>query len=104
MATRADYAEGLEEQEYWLTAAYEQALKLGDPRNLVWVASSLAAFHLEDAANPVKGSEWLALLEQHLQASHDASEAEEALRLRGILKRLSERAAEQGAAADKALP
>lgn len=88
LATRADYVDGLEEQEYWLMAAYEQAVKLGDPKNLVWIASSLAAFHLEEAPDPVKGSEWLALLEQHLQASHDASEADEAVRLRGILERL----------------
>jgi hypothetical protein len=90
LATRADYVDGLDEQEYWLMAAYEQAMKLGDPKNLVWIASSLAGFHLEEATDPVKGSEWLALLEQHLRASPDASEADEAVRLRGILERLKE--------------
>ena len=95
LATRADYVEGHDEQEYWLMAAYEQAVKLGDPKNLVWVASSLAEFHLEEAADPVKGSQWLARLEQHLLASPNAFEAKEAVRLQGILHRLKEQAAEQ---------
>lgn len=90
LATRADYVDGHEEQEYWLMAAYDQALKLGDPKNLVWVASSLAGFHLEESPDPIKGGEWLNLLEEHLHTAPDASEAEEAVRLRGVLERLKE--------------
>jgi hypothetical protein len=90
LATRADYVDGHEEQEYWLMAAYDQALKLGDPKNLVWVAASLAAFHLEESPDPIKGGEWLTLLEEHLHAAFDASEAQEAVRLRGVLQRLKE--------------
>ena len=101
LATRADYLEAHDEQEYWLMAAYEQAVKLGDPKNLVWIASSLAGLHLEDAPDPIKGSQWLARLEQHLLASPNASEAKEATRLRDILQRLKEQAAEQGDEADE---
>jgi NADH:ubiquinone oxidoreductase subunit E len=56
LATRADYVASPEEREYWLLAAYEQAQKRDDPKNLVWVSSSLACFHLEEAPDVTKGA------------------------------------------------
>jgi hypothetical protein len=88
LATRADYMERVEEQEYWLLAAYDQAVKLSDARNLVFIASSLATFHLETVPDPSKGAEWLSRLNQHLAVSPNAAEANEALRLQGILESL----------------
>jgi hypothetical protein len=91
LATRADYVTGTEERDYGLTAAYEQAAARGDIKNLVWISSSLACLHLEDAADPARGKEWLTRLEGHLRVAPDESEAEEAVRLRELLNRLQER-------------
>jgi hypothetical protein len=88
LATRADYAERVEDREYWLVAAYEQAETRHDERNLVWIAASLATLFVDDRRDRGKGAEWLARLELHLQVFPDSSEAEEADRLRRILKRL----------------
>jgi hypothetical protein len=88
LATRADYVDGLEEREYWLMAAYEQAQARGDLKNRVWLASSLASFHLEEAGDPVTGEQWLRALEEHLRTFPDASEHQEAIRLGGILEAL----------------
>jgi hypothetical protein len=88
LATRADYVSGTEERDYWLTAAYEQATVRRDLKNLVWIAASLACLHLEDLADTVKGEEWLRRLEDHLKTAPNASEAEEAHRLREVLKQL----------------
>ena len=89
LATRADYiSDGPQERDYWLAAAYEQAEKLGDTRNLVWIAASLATLHVDDLGDAVQGSRWLTQLEEHLRATPDESEAEEAGRLRGILESL----------------
>jgi hypothetical protein len=86
LATRGDYVDSPVERDYWFSAAYEEAKRRGDAKNLVWIASSLATLHVEGIRDPVKGAEWLTLLEQHLVASPDESEAEEAHRLRGILQ------------------
>jgi hypothetical protein len=90
LATRADYVDTSEERDYWLSAAYEQARVRSDKKNLVWISSSLAALHLEDLGDPVKGAEWLARLREQLQATPDASEFEEAGRLQVILEGLRE--------------
>jgi hypothetical protein len=89
LATRADYiSDGPEERDCWLTAAYEQAQKLGDVKSLVWIAASLARLHVDDLRNPTLGAQWLTHLEEHLRLSHDDSEAREAVRLRAILQSL----------------
>jgi hypothetical protein len=89
LATRADYISNApEERDYWLTAAYEQAQKRGDMKNLVWIAASLATLHVEDLRDPAQGGRWLTQLVEHLRVSHDESEAEEATRLRAILETL----------------
>jgi hypothetical protein len=86
LATRADYVASPEEREYWLLAAYEQAQQRKDEKNLVWIASSLASFHLEEAPDLAKGTQWLESFEHHLQRLSDPSEAKEAVRLRAILQ------------------
>jgi hypothetical protein len=89
LGTRADYiSDGPEERDYWLAAAYEQAQKLGDTKNLVWIAASLATLHVDDRRDPVEGSRWLMQLEEHLRATPDDSEAEEAIRVRRNLASL----------------
>jgi hypothetical protein len=90
LATRADYVASPEEREYWLLAAYEQAQQRKDEKNLVWVAGSLASFHLDEAPDLVKGAQWLESFEQHLQGCSNPSEAKEVVRLRGILHSLKE--------------
>ena len=90
LATRADYVTSPQEREYWLLAAYEQAQQRKDEKNLVWVASSLACFHLEEAPDLMKGTHWLESFEQHLQTFSDPSEARQAIRLRGLLQSLKE--------------
>jgi hypothetical protein len=90
LATRADYVDTGEEREYWLLAAYEQASIRSDVKNLVWVSSSLAALHLENLGDPVKGAQWLARLHEHLQAIPDDSESLEATRLQVLLESLRE--------------
>jgi len=89
LATRADYVERPEDREYWLLAAYQQAHDRGDDKNLVWTAASLAAFQLEEALDVTKGAQWLNALEGHLQAFPDPAEANEAVRLRGVLDTLT---------------
>ena len=91
LAPRADYVDGLEEREYWLMAAYEQAQARGDLKNRVWVASSLASLHLEEVGDPVTGERWLRALEGHLRTFPDESERQEAIRLGGILEELRTR-------------
>ena len=91
LATRADYVDGLEEREYWLMAAYEQAQARGDLKNRLWIASSLASLHLEEAGDPVTGEHWLRALEGHLGTFPDESEHQEAIRLGGILEELRTR-------------
>jgi hypothetical protein len=88
LATRADYVDNPVEREYWLLAAYHQAEERRDDKNLVWIAASLATFHVEEVPDPMKGKQWLESLERHLQAFPDTSETEEAVRLRAILERL----------------
>jgi hypothetical protein len=90
LATRADYVDTSEEREYWLLAAYEQASIRSDAKNLIWISSSLAALYVEDLTDPVKGAEWLARLDQYLQATPDDSESQEAIRLQVLLERLRE--------------
>jgi hypothetical protein len=85
LATRADYVDHSDDRERWLTAAYEQARRLRDAKNLVWIASSLAGFHVEERPDPARGAAWLAILERYLAESPDASVAEEAARLRAVL-------------------
>lgn len=90
LATRADYIhDAPEEREYWLTAAYEQAQKRCDVKNLVWIAASLATLYVDDLRDPTRGAQWLTLLEEHVRVSHDDSEAKEAVRLRAILESLN---------------
>jgi hypothetical protein len=87
LATRADYvSDAPEERDYWLTAAYEQAERRGDMKNLVWISASLATLHVDDLRDAAEGGRWLALLEGHLRASPDDSAAREAVRLRGLLE------------------
>lgn len=93
LATRADYVASQDEREYWLLAAYEQAQQRKDAKNLAWIASSLACFHLEEAPDLAKGTQWVESFEQHLQGFSEPSERIEAVRLRGILQSLKEAAA-----------
>ena len=86
LATRADYVERVEDSEYWLTAAYEQAAARRDAKNLVWIAASLATLFVEDARDPARGAEWLARLDELLLVSPDPWERAEADRLRAIRK------------------
>src|SRR5215471_9191702 len=69
LATRADYVDAPEERDYWLTAAYEQAEKRRDVKNLVWIAASLATLYVDDLRDPAQGGRWLSRLEEHLRVS-----------------------------------
>jgi len=69
LATRADYVDEPEGREYWLLAAYDLATQRADPKNRVWIASSLAGLYLEDVRERAKGQEWLTRLTEHLKVS-----------------------------------
>jgi hypothetical protein len=85
LATRADYLDDPRQQEQQLLDAYRIAEGRHDERNLVWIASSLAAFYLEDLRNASEGRRWLDTLGAHLRACPDASESEEYDRLDALL-------------------
>jgi hypothetical protein len=85
LATRADYVDSLDEKENWLQRAYTLAHQLGDVMNMVWVASSLASFYIEEAADTDKGAEWLSLTREHLAVAPDESEWDEVARLEALL-------------------
>ena len=85
LATRADYVDSTDEKENCLRRAYTVAHELGDVMNMVWVASSLAAFYIEDAGDADKGAEWLSLTREHLATAPDESEWEEVARLEALL-------------------
>jgi hypothetical protein len=85
LATRADYVDSLEDREYLLLKAYDQARILEDLKNLVEISESLASFHIEDRSDYRNGAHWLRMLEEHLRLFHDPLLADEAVRLREIL-------------------
>ncbi len=85
LATRADYVDGVAERERLLLAAYEEAERRADARNLAWVSSSLAGLYVEDQHNHAEGERWLERLRQHAAAVPDTSETDEYNRLRSIL-------------------
>ena len=85
LATRADYTDAPHEREYWLLAAYEAAERRDDPKNLVWIAHSLAQYYIEDAGDDDVGVRWLARLEQHLRVFAAEHEAGELQKLRAIV-------------------
>ena len=98
LATRADYVERPEDREYWLLAAHAEAKKLGDTKNQIWIAESLACFYIEERSDPEQGKLWLDAFAPHAALG----EAGGVARLRAMLERqISDRAAEQADAADE---
>jgi hypothetical protein len=89
LATRADYVDRPEDQEYWLLAAYEAAVRRDDPKNLTWIAESVARFYVETRPERANAEEWLARLEQHLQRFPAAWEAGQLVLLRNALSQSS---------------
>jgi hypothetical protein len=90
LATRADYVDASGEREYWLEAAHGQALARGDTRNLVWIATSLASFYLEEMNDASRGRHWLGKAEEYLESSPDEAESGEVGRLREVWRALEE--------------
>jgi hypothetical protein len=103
LATRADYLDRFEDREYWYLAAYKQAAERGEAKNLVSISESLASLYAEHL-HWRQAAEWVGLLEQHLIVCPDSFDAEQALRIRGLLASHAEAAAEQCVAADEARP
>jgi hypothetical protein len=85
LATRADYVEKPSERERLWEAAHEQAVSRGDRKNLVWIATSLAEFHLTEANDHIAGRAWVERAERYLRDSPDASEEEGLKELRRTL-------------------
>ena len=83
LATRADYVDRPEDREYWLLAAYAQAVERGDSKNMALIADSLATFYIEEHPDRGQGARWLDTLAEHLRASGEPGE--EVARLRAIL-------------------
>lgn len=84
LATRADYAEDPSQQEALYLRAYAEAEAREDKRNMVWVASSLAALYIEGMRDDVEGVRWLAALSANLAAFPDEYESQEHERLRRL--------------------
>jgi len=102
LATRADYLEDPRQQEQVLLQAHRLAQSRQDQRNLVWIASSLAALYVEVTRDQAQGQQWLDTLAVHLRVSPDEWEAEEHDRLQKLLTGAVEHeAAEQGDEADE---
>ena len=85
LATRADYVETPSERQHWWEAAHEQALARGDRKNLVWIAASLAEFHVAEMNDQIAGRTWVERAERYLRDSPDSSEAESVKELRRTL-------------------
>ncbi len=101
LATRADYAEDDADREYWLLAAYSQAVGRGDLKNLVLISESLASFYVEHKDDVDAGTRWVETLEGHLAQRHEDFESEQAIHLRA---RLEQRASGQGGEAKERQP
>lgn len=82
LATRADYVEDIQRKGQLLHAAYDLAVERRDERNVLWIASSLAALYVEEIGDREQGMKWLAALEQHLATCPDENEGQELERLR----------------------
>ena len=103
LATRADYLDDPGQQERALLEAYRQAEARHDDRNLMWVASSLAALYVEGKRDYVQGQHWLDALARHLRVVPDDWESKEHERLRALVASAPKHeAAEQGDEADEA--
>ncbi len=85
LATRADYVDSPVERERHLRRAYDAARELDDVRNLVWVASSLASYYMEEARDLDEGARWLGALREHLFICPDEHEQAEVKRLEELL-------------------
>jgi hypothetical protein len=85
LATRADYVDSSVERERHLRRAYDAARELDDVKNLVWVASSLASYYMEEASDLDEGAQWLGALREHLLISPDEHEEAEVQRLEELL-------------------
>jgi hypothetical protein len=84
LATWADYVDDPREQEALYLRAYAEAEARADKRNMVWVASSLAALYIEEIRDGVEGVRWLAALSANLVAFPDEYESQEHERLRKL--------------------
>ena len=100
LATRADYLDKFEDREYWYLAAYRLAAQRHDVRNLESISESLASLYADNRRWP-EAREWVGRLEQHLVLCPDSFDAEQAVRIRGLLASHAEAAAEQGVEADE---
>jgi hypothetical protein len=85
LATRADYVDSSVARGDCLQRAYAAAKQLSDAKNMVWVASSLASFYIEEINDVRKGAAWLFTLRELLVATPDASEQAEVNRLELLL-------------------
>ena len=85
LATRADYVDSPVERERHLRRAYDAARELDDVKNLVWVASSLASYYMEEASDLDEGAQWLGALREHLLICPDEHEQAEVQRLEELL-------------------
>jgi hypothetical protein len=82
LATRADYVDDPVVKESLFTDAYAIAEGLGDRRNGLHIAHSLAEHYIDGRCDLVKGEVWLQRLKAHLNESHDDDYADEYERLR----------------------
>jgi hypothetical protein len=89
LATRADYVEDRQLREELLLRAYSEAKIRRDARNMVWVASSLAALYTENLRDYDRAGHWLDVLADNLLLFPDDSVSEELQRLRVLVTKRS---------------
>jgi hypothetical protein len=89
LATRADYVDDLHLQETLLLRAYSEAKSRSDARNMVWVASSLAALYAEELQDYGSARRWIDALRANLVLYPDDRESEELNRLKTLVENKS---------------
>jgi hypothetical protein len=85
LATRADYADRLEDRITLYLQAWELAVTNNDAPNITFISSSLAQVYLEEAGNFESANEWLLKLSDALAVHWDDFEHQEFLRLKKLL-------------------
>lgn len=90
LAARADFLEDYGKKEELLTRAYAAAVELGDRRNLVDIAHSLAELYVDALIDIEQGRKWLDRLDAHLLDSPDSTYADDAHAFRRKLQQLGQ--------------
>ena len=86
LATRADYVDSSESREVLLQAAYAEALRTQDSRNLTLVAHSLAEFYIGELQDTDRGAAWLRTWSDQLGESAAPEDRSELARLYVLLQ------------------